>query len=97
VTAVASAGEALYALGHESFDVLIADLGMPEQDGYALIRAVRSLPEARGGAIPAIAVTAYASLREREEALAAGYNWHLAKPIETEQLIAVVATAIRKA
>jgi signal transduction histidine kinase/ActR/RegA family two-component response regulator len=95
VTTVASAGEAVYALGRDRFDLLVADLGMPEQDGYALIRAVRSLPEAKGGTIPAIAVTAYASLREREEALAAGYDWHLAKPIETEQLVAVVATAIR--
>jgi signal transduction histidine kinase len=95
VTTARSAGEALYALGREHFDVLIADLGMPEQDGYALIRAVRTLPNGNGR-VPAIAVTAYASLRQREGALEAGYNWHLAKPIDTEQLLAVIAQVMRR-
>ena len=69
---------------------------MPEQDGNSLIRAIRSLPESEGGRIPAIAVTAYASLRERDQALEAGYGWHLSKPVEPEQLIAAVNSAVRR-
>jgi CheY-like chemotaxis protein len=92
VSAAASAGAALYALGREPFDVLIADIGMPEQDGYALIRTIRSLTDGRGR-LPAIAVTAYASLRERELARAAGYDYHLAKPVEPKQLVATIASA----
>ena len=74
--------------------MLVADIGMPDQDGYSLIRAIRSLPPSAGGATPAVAVTAYASLREREAVLDAGYNWHLAKPVEPEQLVATVSTAL---
>ncbi len=92
VTVVGSAGEALYALQTESFDVLVADIGMPIQDGFWLIRVVRDLPGPQC-AIPAIAVTAYASLRDRELALQAGYDWHLSKPVEADQLIATVASA----
>ena len=93
VTTATSAGDALHELADRCFDVLVADIGMPEQDGISLIRAVRSLPETRGGRMPAIAVTAYATVRERDEALRAGYNWHLAKPVEPNQLIAAVAAA----
>ena len=73
-------------------DVLLADIGMPEQDGYALIEAVRALqtPEA---AIPAVAVTAYVSSRDRARAFASGYGWHLAKPVDPDQLMAVVSAA----
>jgi CheY-like chemotaxis protein len=85
--------EALDLLGRETFDVLIADLGMPEQDGFALIRAIRALPEPRGCRIPAIAVTAYASLRDRDQALTAGYNCHLAKPVDPDALIEAVVAA----
>ena len=93
VVAVANAGEALNALQHQDFDVLVADIGMPEQDGYSLIRAVRSLPEAKVGAIPAIAVTAYATLAERHEALTAGFNAHVGKPVDPDHLVATVAAA----
>jgi CheY-like chemotaxis protein len=96
VTTARSAGEALYLFGRSRYDILIADIGMPEQDGNSLIRAIRSLPESEGGRIPAIAVTAYASLRERDQALEAGYGWHLSKPIEPEQLIAAVTSAVRR-
>ena len=58
------------SVDEEAFDVLVADVGMPEQDGYALIRAVRGRPESSGSHIPAIAVTAYAGPRERAKALA---------------------------
>ena len=96
VDTTVSAGEALHRLQHEHFDLLLADLAMPDQDGLALIRALRALP---GGPrdIPAIAVTAYTSLRERELALESGYGWHVPKPVDPEQLIASVASAIRQA
>jgi CheY-like chemotaxis protein len=93
VTTVGSAGEALHALAQGTFDVLIADIGMPEQDGYSLIQAIRASAPRRGSTIAAIAATAYASVRERDRALAAGYDWHLAKPLNPEQLVAAVRAA----
>jgi PAS domain S-box-containing protein len=92
VTTVGSAGEALHAIERQPFDLLLADIGMPDQDGYALIRAIRSLPADRGGRIPAVAVTAYVSMRERERALKAGYDWHLGKPVEPDHLMAIVVS-----
>ena len=97
VAQVASAGEALDLLLKGTFDVLLADLGMPDQDGYALIAAVRSLPDAHNRAIPAIAVTAYAGLRERSRALEAGFGWHVSKPVDPDQLVTVVVAAIQSA
>jgi CheY-like chemotaxis protein len=93
VTTVDSAGAALHVLSRQQIDVLVADIGMPEQDGYSLVQAVRALDSPRTRQTPAIAVTAYASARERAKALDAGYGWHLAKPVDPHQLIAVVATA----
>jgi len=95
VTAAESAGVALELFGRHRFDVLVADIGMPGQDGHSLIRAIRRLPASSGGKTPAIAVTAFASLREREDALAAGYDWHLAKPVEPAQLIAAVSSTLK--
>ena len=94
VVTVTSAGEALFVLGRHTFDVVVADIGMPEQDGYALIKAIRLMPHGRGGRVPAVAVTAFASLEEREAALAAGFDWHLGKPVDPEQLVATIAQAI---
>ena len=93
VTVAASAGEALHQLQGEPFDVLLADIGMPDEDGLALIRAIRGLSEPLN-TLPAIAVTAYASLRDRELALEAGYGWHVAKPIDPAQLLIALSTAI---
>ncbi len=94
VTAASSAGEALDLLRRQPTDVLLADIGMPEQDGYALIEAVRALP-APESVVPAVAVTAYVSSRDRAHAFKAGYGWHVAKPVDPDQLIAVVAAAAR--
>jgi CheY-like chemotaxis protein len=94
VTAASSAGEALDLLRHHPTDVLLADIGMPDQDGYALIEAVRALPTAEA-VVPAVAVTAYVSSRDRSRAFKAGYGWHLAKPVDPDQLIAVVTAAAR--
>jgi CheY-like chemotaxis protein len=71
-------------------DVIISDIGMPDMDGYQLLRRVRSLD----AKIPAIAVTAFAGSEDRLRALQAGYNMHVAKPIEPQELIKAVAALI---
>ncbi len=72
-------------------DVIISDIGMAEEDGYELMRRVRELPPEQGGLVPAIALTGYATRKDRERALAAGYQLHLAKPVEPEELMAAIA------
>jgi len=90
---VAEGGHAaLKLLFAERPDVLIADLGMPEMDGYALIEQVRALDPDFGGKTPAVAVTAYASPQDRLRALQAGYQNHVAKPVEAEELAIVIAS-----
>jgi signal transduction histidine kinase len=90
---VAEGGQAaLTMLLAERPDVLIADLGMPEMDGYALIGQVRALEPDFGGLTPAVAVTAYASPQDRLRALQAGYQNHVAKPVEAEELAIVIAS-----
>ncbi len=86
VTAVASAREALTVI--DQAEVLVSDIGMPGEDGYALIRKVRSL----GKSIPAVALTAYARSEDRTQALLAGFQMHVPKPVEPTELVAVVAT-----
>jgi signal transduction histidine kinase len=75
-------------------DLLISDIAMPDEDGYALIQSVRSLPPERGGATPAIALTAYAREEDRAKALAAGYQAHMSKPVEPEELIELAARVV---
>jgi CheY-like chemotaxis protein len=94
VSVASSAGEALELLRRQRTDVLLADIGMPEQDGYALIEAVRAL-RTQEAVIPAVAVTAYVSSRDRARAFKAGYGWHVAKPVDPDQLVAVVSAAAR--
>lgn len=86
---------ALAEIDRQAPDVLLSDIGMPHEDGYELIRRVRARRAADGGAIPAIAVTAYASINDRDAALAAGYQAHIAKPFEPEALVRLVATLSR--
>ncbi len=71
--------------------ILISDIGMPDEDGYALLRRIRALKPERGGRIPAIALTAYARTQDRTAALLAGFQSHVAKPVEPAELIAVLA------
>ncbi len=85
VTAVASSAEALKTLERLKPDLLISDIGMPYEDGYALIRKVRAL-DAEQGRIPAIALTAYAREEDRTQALSAGFQMHIAKPVNLVQL-----------
>lgn len=89
VVAAASAAEALGALRQERFDLLVSDIGMPHEDGFELIRQVRSLPASEGGNIPAVALTAYARSEDRERALRSGFQMHMAKPVEQSELLAV--------
>jgi signal transduction histidine kinase/ActR/RegA family two-component response regulator len=91
VTACASAGEALETLKTWRPHILMSDIGMPGEDGYALIRQVRALPAERGGRTPAAALTAYARDEDRTRALAAGYQLHIAKPFSPGDLIAAVS------
>ena len=95
VTTAASAKEALDVLARDRPDVLISDIGMPKEDGYSLMRRIRRLKDERGR-LPAIALTAYARTEDRMKAMEAGYQLHLAKPIEASTLIAMVATLSKR-
>jgi PAS domain S-box-containing protein len=94
VTAVAGGSEALELLKNQEFDILVSDIGMPDLDGYELMRRVRQLDSNREGPIPAIAVTAYARAEDRQRSLLAGYQMHLAKPIEARELVAGIASLL---
>ena len=92
VLTAASAAHAMDVLQTHHVDVLIADIGMPEEDGYALIRRVRALSAPRLASIPAAALTAFARAEDRQQALQAGFQLHLAKPIDARSLVAAVAS-----
>jgi CheY-like chemotaxis protein len=91
VHAAVSAREALEKLVRLHPDVIVSDIGMPGEDGYSLIKRIRSLPSENGGRTPAVALTAYAQEEDAHRAFAAGYQIHVAKPIEPTQLATVVA------
>ncbi len=99
VTALASADEALSVLTTNPgmYDVLLSDIGMPHLDGYALIRQVRTLSAEIGGQIPAAALTAYVRSEERQEALKAGFQMHIAKPVTPEHLAFMIANLAGRA
>ncbi|MFN2475698.1 MAG: ATP-binding protein, partial [Chthoniobacterales bacterium] len=92
VRTAGSAGEAFEMLQAEKPDILISDIGMPNEDGYSLIRRVRALDAARGGNIPAPALTAYARTEDRMKAVLAGFQMHVAKPVEAAELLTMVAS-----
>ncbi|HYG12474.1 MAG TPA: response regulator, partial [Pyrinomonadaceae bacterium] len=95
VVACELAGEALTALEHSSFDCILSDIAMPGEDGYTFIERLRERDAARGDAMtPAIAFTAYAREEDRERALAAGFQLHLAKPTTPKELAEAVATVV---
>jgi len=96
VKVVGSAAEALDGLVSFAPDILISDIGMPEVDGYDLIRQIRSLPTNKGRRIPAIALTAYTRVEDRLHALRAGYDMHVPKPVELAELVAVAASVARR-
>jgi PAS domain S-box-containing protein len=96
VTAVASALEALEALAQTKPDLLLSDIGMPEVDGYMLMRQVRALEPHQGGQIPALALSAYAGEINQQQALAAGFQKHLAKPVEPAELVRLIYNLVRQ-
>ncbi|MBA3773704.1 MAG: PAS domain S-box protein [Ramlibacter sp.] len=95
VLPAASAAVALRYLDTRRADILVSDIGMPDVDGYALIRRIRALAPERGGAIPAIALTAFARPEDRERALQAGFQEHMAKPVEPSELVSRIAELAR--
>lgn len=91
VTAVGSASEALMTIDLTQPDVLVSDIAMPGEDGYALIRKIRLRDADQGRWLPAVALTAYARDEDRARALAAGYQRHLTKPVDPAALARTVA------
>jgi CheY-like chemotaxis protein len=90
------AADALSLLRSERPAVLVSDIGMPGENGYGLIRHIRALPAEAGGATPAVALTAYARTEDRTQAILAGFQHHVAKPVEPSELIAMVASLCRR-
>ncbi len=92
VLTAASARDALAMILEGPPHVIVADIGMPDEDGHAFLKTVRALPAARGGTTPAIALTAYAGPRDRLDALRSGFQLHVAKPVRPEDIVAAIAT-----
>jgi PAS domain S-box-containing protein len=92
VTAAASVEEGLAALDREVPDILLSDIAMPDRDGFELIRRVRERPADRGGHVPAVAITAYARPEDSERSLSSGYQMHVTKPVDMDELLATVAS-----
>jgi len=97
VTTVSSPAEALRIIGATKPDVLVADLGMPDMDGFALIERIRNSPNPEVCDVPAAALTAFARSEDRTRALQCGFEMHLAKPVDPGELVASVATLARRA
>jgi signal transduction histidine kinase/ActR/RegA family two-component response regulator len=96
VTVVASGAEGLAALDREVPDVLVSDIAMPDLDGFELIARIRARPADRGGAVPAVALTAYARAQDSERSLASGFHAHLSKPVDIDELLSTVAKIAAK-
>jgi CheY-like chemotaxis protein len=95
VWAAASAADALRILEREEIDVLLSDIEMPGEDGYQLVR--QAIAMRHGRPLIAVAVTAYARTADRRRAMEAGFRWHLAKPVEPTELVAVIASLVKQA
>jgi CheY-like chemotaxis protein len=87
-----SVADALVAIEQHRPDILLTDLGMPDEDGYSLISKVRALPAEQGGQIPAAALTAYVRAEDRLRVLRSGFQFHLPKPVDSAELVTVVAS-----
>lgn len=96
VKAVESAAKVLEAIPQWQPDILVSDIGMPEEDGYSLLCKVRALESKRERQIPAVALTAYARVEDRIQALSAGFGQHVTKPVEPAELVAVIANLARQ-
>jgi CheY-like chemotaxis protein len=87
-----SAEEGLTHLQDQSPDILVSDIGMPDEDGYSLIRKVRALSDEHQKNIPAIALTAFTRAQDRMKAMTTGYQNHVSKPVEPDELATVIAS-----
>ena len=87
-----TAADALVLVESQRPDVLVTDIGMPDADGFELLRRVRALGPERGGRLPAIALTAFARSEDRTRALRAGFLVHVSKPVDASELVATVAS-----
>ncbi len=96
VMTAASAPEALEAMSSFQPEILVSDLGLPGEDGFSLIRKIRSLPASQGNAIPAIALTGYVSLQDQAIARRSGYQEHISKPVDIEKLADVIYRLLKK-
>ncbi len=92
VTTASSAEQAFVELQDKNPDVMVSDIGMPDEDGYSLIRRIRTLPDERHKNIPAIALTAFTRAQDRMKALTSGYQNHVSKPVEPDELATVIAS-----
>ncbi|MEA5495843.1 ATP-binding response regulator [Limnoraphis robusta] len=90
VIEASSSKQALEIIKESIPDVLISDIGMPDEDGYSFLKKVRSLPQDQGGNIPALALTAYTKEEDRQQAIAAGFQMHLGKPLDITELVQAV-------
>lgn len=90
--AVSSVSEAIRAVEQEPPDLIVSDIGMPDEDGYGLISRLRALPPERGGRVPAVALTAYARVEDRLRVLGAGFQMHVPKPVDPAELVAVLSS-----
>jgi CheY-like chemotaxis protein len=97
VLTASSAAQAIEMVQRERVDVLLADIAMPDEDGYGLIRRLRAMDAQGIGAIPAAALTAFARDEDRKQTLQAGFQMHLTKPVDRRSLIEAVATLGRRA
>lgn len=92
VVTAGSGKDALQLLTQTRPHVLVMDIGMPDEDGYTVIRKIRQLPPASGGNVPALALTAFARSEDRRRAILAGFQMHIAKPVEPAELVALIAS-----
>lgn len=96
VIAASSVAEALALIPRHRPDLIISDIGMPGEDGYSLLRHVRALPKDQGGQTVAVALTAYARAEDRQNAISAGFQYHLSKPVDSAELLAVLSHAVQQ-
>jgi CheY-like chemotaxis protein len=96
VETAASVGQAIEAVRRSPPDLLISDIGMPDEDGYGLLRRLRADEDPKVNALPAVALTAYAGEEDRARSMAAGFQIHLAKPVDPEALIAAAEQLVKK-
>lgn len=94
VRTASSVSAALAEVDRRVPDVIVSDIGMPERDGFDLIAAIRRRAPARGGAVPAVALTAFARWQDRWNALASGFQVHVAKPVDAQEILAVVVSLL---